>query len=209
MTLLLAAALAAVPADDAWKTLATVDTDAGPMVVSTTRGTDAVCWQAAVHTEATMASLKAVVTDQDHAARWSTAHLVESRTLSRDGASFTYLQHMSPPSWTLTQDRFWVAEGTLTTGGDGVVRMQWHRVSAADAAPDVHARLAEDAVEVPVNEGEWRFMPDATGVDVRYRACTDPGGSLPTWLQRIVSRRTLPQQVAAVVGEARRRSTGT
>ena len=62
------------------------------------------------------------------------------------------------------------------------------------------------AIEVPKNWGEWLFTPAGTGTDIKYRVCTEAGGSVPMWLQKLGAQRTLPDTVADLVREAKKRS---
>lgn len=147
--------------------------------------------------------------DVPNAPKWSSTPLPGSEILSRDGEDLIYFQHVDIPDWTLVHDRFWVLRGEPGRTPEGGLRFRWSRLDAAQTAPEVYRRLTEEvgAMEVPTNYGEWLFTPrDAQITEVRYRVCTDAGGALPTWLQRVATRRTLPGVIVNLVGEARRRA---
>ena len=62
-----------------------------------------------------------------------------------------------------------------------------------------------EAIEPPINVGDWHFRNAGAAVEIRYRICTEVGGAMPRVLQRMATRRALPDAVGDVVREARRR----
>lgn len=108
----------------------------------------------------------------------------------------------------MVYDRFWILEGTVVSSG-AERRFRWNRVpNAAATFPTVVQRaqaIESGAVEPPTNWGEWSFIPKGTATEVTYRACVDVGGKLPMSIQTWVAQRTLPDTVADLIREAKRR----
>jgi hypothetical protein len=116
---------------------------------------------------------------------------------------------MDVPNWTMVADRWWLLRAWTETSEAQTLRYRWRRVDAATAYPEVHARVAEQfpgAIELPVNWGEWLFEDKGEERVASYRVCTEMGGSLPKWIQRLAIRRTLPDNIVELVGEAKKRS---
>ena len=149
-----------------------------------------------------------VAMDIESAMQWSSAPMDASRTLGREGDLVFYYQLLDTPRWTLTKDRFWVLAGRKHTRSDRSVAFQWNRFEWRSKYPDLVAELErdhEDAIEPPTNYGEWRFTPIKGGSNVRYYVCSDTGGSLSEGVQKLASKETLPDTVADLVVEARKR----
>lgn len=198
--------------DAAWRTL-TTRTDRGVTVeVQHRMHGDVNCFRGITRVVADPDLMLATSMDVPNAPRWSYTPLPISTILAREPGAMTYHQMVDVPNWTLAADRYWVLRGEHGTDPDGTRRFRWSRVDAATAFPEIHARLTGEAgaIEVPVNWGLWRFTPaDQDQTDVMYGLCTDAGGVLPTWLQRVSTRQTLPDVVINLVTEAQRRATPT
>lgn len=187
-----------------WNTLLSRPDGEPPMHISRKKVEGVSCFQAVSRTKSSIETLVGIVTNMDDALSWSSVELHSSRILARGPGWWTYVQHLDIPTWTLVRDRFWIVTGRLTRESDGSARLRWTRVDAATVYPEIHARLTGelDSVETPLNMGEWVFRPDG---EVRYHVCADSGGMLPDFLQRSATRRTLPDNVDALLTEAARR----
>ncbi len=152
--------------------------------------------------------LLSVATDIEGAMSWSSAPMEASRTLGNDGDVVHYFQLLDTPRWTLTKDRYWVLAGRIHNRSDGSVAFQWNRFDWKTRYPDLVDELErdhEDAIEPPVNYGEWRFTPNGTKTNVRYYVCSDTGGKLSEGVQKLASKETLPDTVADLIIAARKR----
>lgn len=148
-----------------------------------------------------------VATDVEGATSWSSAGIQDAATLKRSGDTLDYYQYLSVP---LVSDRFWFLHGTIFRDGERL-GLRWEKVwDKGGPYADTYQRVVEahpKAVEPPVNVGAWIFEPQGDGrVGVTYMVCTDSGGSIPSSLQSMATRSTLPDTVNDLVKEARRRS---
>jgi hypothetical protein len=109
-------------------------------------------------------------------------------------------QRLEVPAWTLSSDRYWVLHGTADPTHR---RYRWYRLDGT-AHPEIQ-QDANGAIEPPVNYGEWRFVDTADGTTLRYRACADFGGPVPTAVQRWVTTQQVPALIEDLVEEAARR----
>lgn len=194
--------------DDAWRTLTTRDDRGVTVEVQHRMHGEVNCFRGVTKVSADPDLMLATSMDVPNAPRWSSTPLPISTILAREPGAMVYHQMVDVPNWTLASDRYWILRGEYGTEADGTRRFRWTRVDAATAYPEIHARLSEEAgaVEVPVNWGMWRFTPRDQGLTaVVYGLCTDAGGVLPTWLQRVSTRQTLPDVVINLVTEAQRR----
>lgn len=149
-----------------------------------------------------------VVTDVPAAKSFSSETLIASKTLGRDGATVHYYQHLDVPGWTMASDRFWVLAGTdFSSGGKRAFRwdrFDW-RAAYPELATDIDTNHAS-AVEPMTNFGAWVLTPTDVGTEAHYYICSDPGGSMPEWLKKTAATKTLPNTVADVMREARKRT---
>ncbi|MCB9680970.1 MAG: hypothetical protein H6733_05810 [Alphaproteobacteria bacterium] len=191
-----------------WEKVATRDTDVGQVEVRHRKLGELHCLQGLVTTNVSPQALLDVAQDVKSAKRWTSAPLTESVQLKAGPGWIEYEQYLDIPDWTMVTDRYWVLRGEPVVVDDGGRRFRWTRVSAQAAYPQLYERLSASglALEVPVNWGEWFFTPGTGGTDVRYSVCTDVGGSIPAWLQKMAAQRTLPDTVADLVKEAQRRA---
>jgi hypothetical protein len=166
------------------------------------------CLRGMTTAEVSPEALLAAATDIPSATRWSSAPLSASRVLGRGADSIDYYQHLDIPGWTGAKDRYWVLRGRVKRDA-GVLRFQWERFDGRTPYPDLSAELAADhpsAIEPPTNLGEWRFTPKDGGMtEVRYYVCSDSGGKLPSALERVAALQTLPDAVADLIVEGRKR----
>lgn len=148
-----------------------------------------------------------VVTDMPAAKRFSREKLIASEVLSTSGGAVYYYQHLDVPGWTMAADRYWVLEGR--SASEGTTRaFRWNRFDWRPRYPELAARIQREhpnAVEPDPNWGSWVFEPTSEGTRMHYYICSDPGGSIPGWVERAAATRSLPNTMADVVGEALRR----
>jgi hypothetical protein len=194
---------------DGWEKVAHRDTDVGSVDVLYRRIGDTHCLQGVVATPLTPPQILAVAEDIDGTMKWSKAGLAASKLLKRTADGIEFYQWLDIPDWTLVTDRYWVLRGKEEALANGVMRFRWTRIDAATAYPDLYRNLSGNgtAIEVPVNWGEWSLAPSEGATEVSYRVCTDVGGALPEWLQKVVAQRTLPDTVADVLREAKARAS--
>lgn len=179
----------------------------GPVEISTKDLAGVTCMVGAARVQASARTMLGVVDDIDGALSWSTAGLIDTRVLGRQGASVDYYQHLDVPDWTMAADRYWVLRREIVTGSDGAVVFRWDRFDWRSAYPDLAAELDRDhakAVEPVPNFGAWSFLDQGDQALVRYYLCTE-SGKLPGWLQKAAATKTVPDAMADVVREARKR----
>ncbi len=182
--------------------------NAGTVEISKAQVGDLPCFRGQAHMEQVNPDIALeVLLDIEAAPQWSSAGLTEAKTLHRNESSIEFYEYLDIPGWTMVADRFWFVRGTWERTGDAV-SFWWDRMEGGGP----HATTFDDvlqrhprAVEPPVNIGNWSFEPRGDRVAVTYTVCTDPGGSLPQAIQNFATRRTLPDTVAEMVAEARRR----
>lgn len=190
------------PAD--WKDLGTKKSEIGEVRVRSkpVDGVDCVEGTSVVATETSQ--LLAVTDDMVSAMAWSSAGLTVSEELTRDDTGFVLFQYYDAPGWTLAADRFWVIRGESSSTEDGG-QYRWSRVDpSSDVVTRAHT-ISSGAIEPPTNYGEWRFTPTDAGTEVRYRACADFGGRLPSAVQRWANTSQVPALITDLVMEANRR----
>ncbi len=149
-----------------------------------------------------------VITDMPAAARFSRERLTASEVLGTQGDRLHYYQHLDVPNWTMAADRYWVLEGHRASSGD-TEAFRWDRFDWRALYPALADRIAREhpgAVEPDPNWGSWVFEPSDAGTRIHYYLCSDPGGSIPKWVERAAATRTLPNTMADVVAEAERRA---
>ncbi len=148
-----------------------------------------------------------VATDIEGAMSWSSAGIKDATTLKKTADTVDYYEYLSVP---LVSDRFWFLHGTIMRDG-GRSGLRWEKAwDEGGPYADTYQRVVEahpKAVEPPVNVGAWLFDQQGDGqVGVTYLVCTDSGGSIPTSLQTMATKSTLPDTVDDLVKEARRRN---
>lgn len=196
-----------VLSEDGWNEVATRSADVGEVRIHHRREGDIDCLWGRVTVDVPVDRLIEVAEDVESAPRWTSNEIVHSRTLSKNGTSRDFLQSLDIPNWTLVADRYWMLRGERVKRDTGW-SFQWDRLDAAQAYPEAHAEVMAwnaKAIEPPVNRGAWVFDGVQGGTQVDYRACVDIGGSIPSGIQRWVAKRTLPDTMAELITEAKRR----
>jgi hypothetical protein len=56
-----------------------------------------------------------------------------------------------------------------------------------------------------VNWGAWTFETRSGHTEAQYHMCSNAGGALPAWVQKIAATRAIPNTVEDVVKDAMRR----
>lgn len=145
--------------------------------------------------------------DINHQGGWSTWKVPYSKKLSNGATSFDYVQVLDNPA--PVSDRYWFLRGTqFSNGADRGFR--WEPIDGAAAYPEAYAEVTtkySGAVVPSVNVGDWTFSPAGAGqTKIRYRICTNAGGSLPSWAGEFAATRTLPTNLADIAGEVGRRT---
>lgn len=164
------------------------------------------CLEGRTFTTASPDVLLAVVSDIEGQPALSSWELPESKRLGVVGSAFDYYQLLDNPS--PVADRAWFVRSTVYRRGEDRV-FTWDQIDGAALYPEAVAGVKArhpDVVFTSVNVGDWTFTPEAGGTRLRYRICTDAGGSLPMWIGEIAARKTLPTNVADMVRAALKRS---
>ncbi len=194
-----------------WEPLTVRETEVGPVSIATQRIEDQDCVQGVLVTEVPMRWLDDVVADTSGDDGWRSTEIVETRMLHLSDNRMDFYQVMDVPDWTLLADRWWLLTAWTEHAEANTRRLRWQRVEDPAAYATVRAEVATrfpGVVEMPVNWGEWVFVDEGAVRRTTYRVCTDLGGSLPRWIQRIALRRSLPDNLVDLVREARRRASG-
>ena len=165
------------------------------------------CFKGTAKTSVSPDKLLEVATDIESTPKWSSAGVTQAETLSRSGDSIEYFQYLDVPGWTMASDRFWFLAGTTVRSGD-TIEFHWNRLDGggAHSARFQQVKAANSsAIEPPVNVGGWRFAPADGSVTVEYFICTDTGGAIPAVVQNAATKKTLPDTVGELIGEAAKR----
>lgn len=218
LTLVIAAALAhaADPAaliaglsdPSGWREIGTDDAEGVGTITIRHKAINGVdCLEGVGRTDVPVPVLLEATVDIPGNLKWSSASLLESEFLSTGSASFDYYQYLSNPF--PIKDRYWFNRATII--GDpagGPVEFRWQHIDP-NTYPERYGRVQSehgDAVITDVNVGAWVFSPLDGGTEVRFRTCTDAGGSIPAWAGELAAKTTLPTNIADLVREGKRRT---
>lgn len=193
---------------EAWAPVTTRETDVGPVAIAVQRVGPHDCVQGSLRTDVPLVWLDAVINDTSGDSSWRTTEVAVSEMLLLTRDRMEFYQVMDVPDWTMSADRWWLLRAWSEPPGAATRRFRWHHLDARVHYPAVHAAVQErfpGAIELPVNWGEWVFFDRGQERETTYRVCTDLGGSLPQWIQRLAIRQTLPDNLVDLVREARRR----
>ena len=148
--------------------------------------------------------LLAAAADIWHNDDWSTQTLLLSDELMRDGDTIEYVQLMKSPPF--VADRYWILRATVERGPTQTT-FDWEPLpdDAWPAAAQKVRELSKSAVTPDVNVGSWVFSPLGGETEVRYRLCTDAGGSLPDAIGGAAAKMALPDNIGDLVREGKRR----
>ena len=203
----LEAATAALQSESGWEDVGTfrrggIDNIAGRH--KALAGMD--CVEARASTAQPAAVLQEIITDIPGNLQWSSADLLASVVLAHgaDGMDYYQVLNLPPP----LADRFWFLRGTVSQSGEAW-QFTWTRISAQDTWPAAHDALLTahpGAVELAVNVGSWVITEAPPERIVRFRSCTDVGGSVPRWAGEKAARLMLPNNIVDLLQEAQRRT---
>ncbi len=149
--------------------------------------------------------LLTVASDVANQPKWSSFSVSRAVRMTPGADDFDYYQLLENPF--PIHDRYWFVHATVGRRGEDRV-FTWQAVDARARYPaQVAALLADfpDAVETALNVGDWTFTPSTDATHIRYRICTDAGGSIPAWAGEYAARSTLPTNLSDLVAEAWRR----
>jgi len=140
-------------------------------------------------------------------------NLAECRILYDADPWLRYYQVVKTPGWVPVAPRYYFnrSQMEMNLGGvEGHHRRRWSAMSAGehpDARQDVASRY-DGAVEIVFNHGSWEVRPEGDGHLLIYRATSDPGGNIPEGVYKMVTRRTLAQNMLEFEAAAKQASGG-
>ncbi|MFT6145926.1 MAG: hypothetical protein ACJAZO_003504 [Myxococcota bacterium] len=189
-----------------WNDVGERRSDVGLVHLRKTTINDVMCIEGTVDVPASASALHAVTTRMVTSPDWSSADLLASEELARDGDSFVLYQHFNSPGWTLSADRYWIVQGVPEVLSPTTSRYRWHRLPASDwpSAALQSEAVSRNAVEMPANYGEWLFTQQTSTTALRYRACADIGGRVPATLVTWLTTQQVPDLIAELATEALR-----
>ena len=159
------------------------------------------CLEGIAMTEAAIEPMLQAARDIEGSMQWSSAKLVDSVSLT-SGNTFDYYQVLDNPF--PLKDRYWFLRGTTHITSQQT-EFRWEHIDPDKTHPRtigaVRAKFP-DAVSTGVNVGAWVFEPQGGKTQVRYRLCSDPGGSVPAWAGHKAAELTLPQNIADLISHA-------
>lgn len=135
--------------------------------------------------------------------------IVESKVFARTPDSLAYYQVIRPPKLVPGTHRFVVQTGRIQRdlGGEPGHHKRMWSAAPEGAHPDTHAALRakyKGVQEITVTHGTWELDPQSDGtVHYIYRGVSHPGGSVPDGLARMLSSRTLPDNMMDFLNAAR------
>ena len=191
----------------AWSHVTHKNHQVGKIQVLTRSFGDLPCFQGSTHTDVEPKKLLAVATDVVGTINWSSAGVTEAKVLKRSSGSLDYYQYLDLPGWTFASDRFWFLRSTHGTEGDSHY-FRWQRLEDGGDYGEQYASVKAahpSGIEPPINVGGWLFTPEDGLTKVQYFICTDVGGTLPTAVQSMATKGTLPDTLGDLITEARRR----
>ena len=198
-----------IQAVSSWEDVSTRNHDAGG-TIQVQRATlgELPCFKGSATTTVAAEALYEVAADVESTLSWSSAGVTQAELLGKAGDTMEYFQYLDVPGWTFASDRFWFLKGTTVRNG-GTIEFRWERLVDGGAHKARWEQVKAEnagAVEPPVNVGGWVFAPNGSSTDVSYFICTDTGGSIPMAVQSAATKRTLPDTVGELIGEAKKRS---
>lgn len=190
-----------------WAHVTEKNHDVGKIEVLNRTVNDLPCFQGSTTTDVPAADLLAVAKDVASATSWSSAGVAEAKSLGTSGNTVDYYQYLDVPGWTFASDRFWFLKGTF--GSDGNKHFfHWERLDDGGPYGAEYTRVKDahpNAIEPPINVGGWLFTDNGGSTTVQYFICSDVGGTLPTSIQSMATKGTLPDTLADLIIEARKR----
>lgn len=177
----------------------------GQISVFITKISNLPCFKGEASTAGVSANtLLEIAVDPESAVDWSSANVVQAKTLAKNGSTIDYFQFLDVP---IFSDRFWFLRGYIDQDDNGVW-FHWDRLENGGPHKEFYNQIKESnkgAVEPPVNVGGWNFKQDGQTLQIRYFICTHPGGSVPKGMQSIGTGKTLPNNLEDIYKEGIRR----
>lgn len=193
--------------DEGWSQVATPSTPTGQIDLRLKEIGGKPCLRGEVAVEVGADALLQTATDIDHSMDFSRESLQASKVLQSEGTRVDYYQVLDVPDWTMAADRFWVLRGEKQVSGEDQT-FRWNRFDWRTDYPELAKELDDKhagAIEPETNWGAWVFRPVEGKTLVRYHLCSSAGGALPEWLQKAAATKTLPNTMADVIEEAKKR----
>jgi hypothetical protein len=158
------------------------------------------CLEGSTHASLSPDLLLTLAADIPNQPSWSTWDVAASVKLT-SGVSFDYYQVLENPS--PVADRFWfVHASTARQGEDRIFRWEMIDPNLYPAALSEIQAKWPGSVSPTVNVGDWTFRPENGKTLIRYRICTDSGGSLPAWVGQYAAKTTLPTNLSDLIKKA-------
>jgi hypothetical protein len=190
--------------EDGWNYSHKSTTELGDVEIFKKEIGDFPCFQGRAYTNSDPKVLLEIAADTESAIDWSSADLMEAKTLYRSETYMDYYQYLNVP---LFSDRYWFLRGYFEEEGTET-RFRWEKLND-DSHRQFHSSIQKkypDSIETTINIGAWVFRQNPMNVEVRYYICTHPGGYVPTSLQSIGTEKTLPNNLYDLIKEGKRRS---
>lgn len=184
-----------------WVELERKQVDVGEILIrhKVIGGTD--CLEGSTSAQANPEVLLRLASDIPGQIKWSRNAVQASITMSDKADKVDYYQVLDTP---VIADRYWFLRGTRVHDGDRLM-FSWEPLDAASLYPTELAFVKTHfpgAVEPDVNIGDWTFQPQGGSTMVRYRICTNAGGSIPDYLGKLAALRALPTNIEDIIKAA-------
>ena len=190
---------------DDWVKQSVHSSDIGDIVVYKKMIDGFPCFQGETTASLPIPMMLEVAADAPSAVEWSTAGVKEGIELARTELYVDYYQYLDVPVFS---DRYWVLRGYFEK--DGAIHLfRWEKLVNGGPHSNFHKSIQEqypDAEEALINIGAWIFTPtDQNVIQIQYRLCSHPGGSVPAVLQSIATEQSLPNNLRDMIQETQRR----
>ena len=190
--------------EQGWTPLKTIqDKSVGTIIVQQKDISGFPCFRAKGTSTVPLEVFEMVAQDIPSSLRWSSSGLKESISLQQSPTQIDYYQYLSI---TFFADRHWFLRAQIKKT-DTQFRFIWKPIPAGEHVDFIAQKKSEhsNAVEPPINIGEWRFTKNDSGkIIVQYSICTHPGGSIPKQFRSIGTVKTLPTNVKEMIIEGRK-----
>ena len=194
----------AIRSDSGWTDMGAVSRGGLDISVRHRKLGEVDCLEASTVSDLPVETMKAVVLDIRANPEWSSADVKSSKVLSEAGGKIDYVQVLGMPR--PFSDRYWFLRGQVEQGNGW--SFAWSPLDGATTYASEHSSLLAqnpDAVEITVNVGSWSFVPADGGHLVRFRSCTNAGGSVPQWAGERAARAMLPNNIVDLVAATKKR----
>ena len=198
---------AELKSEDGWAVQGTVHTDIGTVVVSKKMIDNFPCFRGVAEYNGLLdiPLMIEIAADAESAMEWSSAGVAEAETLAKTNEYAEYYQFLDLPF--PMSDRYWFLRGYFEREGD-VYYFRWKPLVAGGIHSARYQKVKTDypdALETKINLGSWIVYSHDGKTHVEDRLCSHPNGSVPVSLQSIATSKTLPNNVAEIIKETKRR----